>query len=162
MTPEKTMGGQDRGDYGLEIRDLAKSFVIDGRLHPVFGRLDLDIERGEFIVIVGESGSGKTTLLRIIAGLEAADRGSVMVNGKAVVGVGAERVMVFQEPRLLPWLTVRKNVSFGLQLRNQPRQAIDRKVDEALRWSDSGPSHRLIPANCRGAWPSALVSPAHW
>ncbi|HEV2098243.1 MAG TPA: ABC transporter ATP-binding protein [Stellaceae bacterium] len=127
------MGGRERGGHELEIRGLAKSFVIDGRVHPVFGHLDLDIERGEFVAIVGESGSGKTTLLRIIAGLEAADRGSVAVNGKVVVGVGSERVMVFQEPRLLPWLTVRKNVSFGLELRAQPRQAIDRKVDDALR-----------------------------
>jgi sulfonate transport system ATP-binding protein len=150
MTPEKTMGGRDRGDYGLAIRDLAKSFVIDGRLHPVFGRLDLDIERGEFVVILGESGSGKTTLLRIIAGLDAADRGSVMVNGKAVVGVGAERVMVFQEPRLLPWLTVRKNVSFGLELRNQPRQAIGRKVDEALRLVRLGAFASAYPSQLSG------------
>jgi len=117
----------------LEIKDLAKSFVIDGRVHPVFRRFDLAIERGAFVVIVGESGSGKTTLLRIIAGLEAADRGSVAVGGKPVGGVGNERVMVFQEPRLLPWLTVRKNVRFGLELRDAPRDAIDRKVDEALR-----------------------------
>ncbi len=127
------MNRQERSGHELAIRDLGKSFVIDGRVHPVFGRLDLDIERGEFVVIVGESGSGKTTLLRIIAGLEAADCGSVAVNGKVVGGVGSERLMVFQEPRLLPWLTVRKNVSFGLELRARPRQAIDRKVDDALR-----------------------------
>jgi ABC-type microcin C transport system duplicated ATPase subunit YejF len=50
------MSGQNRGDHGLEIRDLAKSFVIDGRVHSVFSRLDLDIGRGELVVIVGESG----------------------------------------------------------------------------------------------------------
>src|ERR1700742_2078246 len=122
------MSGQERSGHGLELKDLAKSFEIDGRVHPVFSRFDLDIERGEFVVIVGESGSGKTTLLRIVAGLEAADRGSVAVNGKTVDGGGAERVMVFQEPRLLPWLTVRKNVTFGLELRHQPRQEIDRKA----------------------------------
>ncbi len=67
-------------------------------------QLDLDIERGEFVVIVGESGSGKTTLLRIIAGLEAADRGSVAVNGKVVGGVGSERVAngLPSSARLLP------------------------------------------------------------
>ena len=120
------MSGQDQNGRGLEIRDLAKTFVIDGRAHAVFKQFDLNIERGEFIVIVGESGSGKTTLLRIIAGLETAEEGSVAINGKAVRGVGAERVMVFQEPRLLPWLTVRKNVSFGLELRGQPSRVIDR------------------------------------
>jgi sulfonate transport system ATP-binding protein len=145
MTSEREYGG-----HGLEIRDLAKSFLIDGRVHPVFRQFDLDIECGEFVVIVGESGSGKTTLLRIIAGLEAADRGSVAVNGKAVNGVGTERVMVFQEPRLLPWLTVRKNVSFGLELRDQPRQTIDRKVDDALRLVGLGTFASAYPAQLSG------------
>jgi len=144
------MSGQDRSGHGLEIRGLAKSFLIDGRIHPVFGQFDLDIERGEFVVIVGESGSGKTTLLRIIAGLETADRGSVAVNGKAIGGVGSERVMVFQEPRLLPWLTVRKNVSFGLELRDQPRPAITRKVDDALRLVGLGTFASAYPGQLSG------------
>lgn len=126
------MNGLERTGHSLEIRDLAKSFVINGYTHPVFSRLDLDIERGEFIVIVGESGSGKTTLLRIVAGLETADAGSVAVSGKYVDSVGNERGMVFQEPRLLPWLTVRKNVSVGLELRRLPQPAINRIVDEFL------------------------------
>ena len=65
--------------HSLEIRDLAKSFIINGNRHLVFNRINLMIEPGEFVVIVGESGSGKTTLLRIIAGLETADAGSVAV-----------------------------------------------------------------------------------
>jgi len=101
-------------------------------------------------VIVGESGSGKTTLLRIIAGLEAADRGSVAVNGSVVGGVGAERVMIFQEPRLLPWLTVRRNISFGLELRDWPRQAIGRKVDDALRLVGLGAFASAYPAQLSG------------
>lgn len=117
---------------GLEIRNLAKSFVINGRAHPVFRQIDLQIERGEFVAIVGESGSGKTTLLRIVAGLEKADTGSVAFGGKYVDGVGTERGVVFQEPRLLPWLTVRQNVSIGLELQKCPRQAIDRTVDNFL------------------------------
>jgi sulfonate transport system ATP-binding protein len=123
------MDGYQRVAHSLEIRELEKSFVIDGRIHPVFSRLDLAIERGEFVIVVGESGSGKTTLLRIIAGLERADRGWVAVGGKYVSSVGTERGMVFQEPRLLPWLTVRKNISIGLELRNAPQAEIDRKVD---------------------------------
>lgn len=144
------MSGQNRGGHGLEIRDLAKSFVIDGRVHPVFRQLDLDIARGAFVVIVGESGSGKTTLLRIIAGLEAADGGSVAVNGKPIGGVGAERVMVFQEPRLLPWLTVRQNVSFGFELRRRPRAAIHRKVDDALRLVGLGAFASAYPGQLSG------------
>lgn len=126
------MDGYRRVAHSLEIRNLEKSFVINGLIHPVFTGLDLEIERGEYIVIVGESGSGKTTLLRIIAGLERADRGSVAVAGKYVDGVGTERGMVFQEPRLLPWLTVRKNISIGLELRKVANAEIDRKVDAFL------------------------------
>ncbi len=126
------MDGYQQIAHSLEIKDLEKSFVINDRVHPVFHRLDLAIERGEFVVIVGESGSGKTTLLRIIAGLETADRGSVAVGGQYINGVGTERGMVFQEPRLLPWLTVRKNVSIGLELRHLPNREIDGKVDAFL------------------------------
>lgn len=126
------MDGYRHVAHSLEIKNLAKSFVINGAVHPVFTGLDLEIEQGEYIVIVGESGSGKTTLLRIIAGLERADRGSVAVAGKYVDGVGTERGMVFQEPRLLPWLTVRKNISIGLELRKVANAEIDRKVDAFL------------------------------
>ena len=122
----------DRPAPILEIRDLAKAFVINGNRHTVFSGLGLDIDPGEFVAIVGESGSGKTTLLRIIAGLESADAGSVAVGGRQVSGVDTERGMVFQEPRLLPWLTVQKNVSLGLELRKLPRPAIDRIVAEML------------------------------
>jgi sulfonate transport system ATP-binding protein len=144
------MSDEHHNGHGLEIRNLAKSFLIDGRVHPVFRQFDLDIARGEFVVIVGESGSGKTTLLRVIAGLEAADRGSVAVNGKVVGGVGGERVMVFQEPRLLPWLTVRRNVSFGLELRDQPRNAIEQKVDEALHLVGLGTFASAYPNQLSG------------
>jgi ABC-type nitrate/sulfonate/bicarbonate transport system ATPase subunit len=142
--------GYERTGHSLEIRDLAKSFVINGSLLPVFNRLDLDIERGEFVAIVGESGSGKTTLLRIVAGLETADGGSVAVSGRYVDGVGTERGMVFQEPRLLPWLTVRKNVSIGLELRNLPQSEIDRTVDEFLDLVGLGEFAAAYPSQLSG------------
>lgn len=118
--------------HSLEIRDLAKSFVINGNRLAVFRGIDLTIEPGELVVIVGESGSGKTTLLRIVAGLETADEGSVVVGGRQVEGLNTECGIVFQEPRLLPWLVVRKNVSIGLELRKLPRAAIERTVAQFL------------------------------
>jgi ABC-type nitrate/sulfonate/bicarbonate transport system ATPase subunit len=142
--------GYERPSRALEIRDLAKSFVIDGSAHPVFSGVDLSIERGEFVAIVGESGSGKTTLLRIIAGLEAADTGSVTLSGKEVRGVGTDRGMVFQEPRLLPWLTVRKNISLGLELRSLPRPVIDRKVKEFLKLVGLGKFALAYPVQLSG------------
>ena len=72
------------------------------------------------------------------------------MHGKAAGGVGSERVMVFQEPRLLLWLTVRKNVSFELELRKRPRQAIDRKVDEALRLVELGAFASAYPSQLSG------------
>jgi len=116
----------------LEVRNLRKEFVIDGKVHPVFSNLDLSIEPGEFVAIVGESGSGKTTLLRIIAGLETAQSGSVAVGGTPIRGVGTDRAMVFQEPRLLPWLNVRKNISVGLEMQGYSASDIRQRVDTLL------------------------------
>jgi sulfonate transport system ATP-binding protein len=144
------MSASQETTHTLEIRDLAKSFVINGNRHPVFSRLNLTIEGGEFVVIVGESGSGKTTLLRIIAGLETADTGSVAVSGETVDGVGTECGVVFQEPRLLPWLMVRKNVSIGLELRKLPRSIIDRTVAEFLELVGLGGFSAAYPSQLSG------------
>lgn len=106
----------------VTIRHLSKSYTLDGRPLPVLDNINLKIRSGESLAIVGASGSGKTTLLRILAGLEDADGGEVLIDGKAVSGVGAERAVIFQEPRLLPWLTVLENVAFGLDTRGAPRE----------------------------------------
>ncbi len=106
----------------VTIRHLSKSYTLDGRPLPVLDNINLKIRSGESLAIVGASGSGKTTLLRILAGLEDADGGEVLIDGKAVSGVGAERAVIFQEPRLLPWLTVLENVAFGLGTRGVPRE----------------------------------------
>jgi sulfonate transport system ATP-binding protein len=120
-----------------------------GRIQSSAG-FDLAIERGAFVAIVGESGSGKTTLLRIIAGLEAADAGSVMLGGREVHGVGSERGMVFQEPRLLPWLTVRRNVSLGLELRGLPRLVIDQRAGDFLDLVGLGKFAQAYPGQLSG------------
>ncbi|MDX3974331.1 ABC transporter ATP-binding protein [Shinella sp.] len=98
----------------VTIRHLSKSFTLDGRPLPVLADVNLQVRSGESLAIVGASGSGKTTLLRILAGLDDADSGEVLIDGRAVKGVGSERAVIFQEPRLLPWLTVLENVAFGL------------------------------------------------
>src|SRR5262245_24339613 len=114
----------------VAIRDLSKSFLINGRSLTVLKGLNLDIRAGECLVIVGASGSGKTTLLRVLAGLESADGGKVLIDGQPVTGVGKERAVIFQEPRLLPWLTVLGNVAFGLEVRGVSRaQAQERARD---------------------------------
>lgn len=105
----------------VTIRDLAKSFALNGQRLQVLRDLNLHIEAGESLAIVGASGSGKTTLLRVLAGLENADGGEVLINGEPIRGVGTERAVIFQEPRLLPWLTVLDNVAFGLESRGMDK-----------------------------------------
>ena len=101
----------------VTVRDLSKSFALNGQRLPVLRNLHLDIRGGEALAIVGPSGCGKTTLLRVLAGLEQPDQGTVLIDGHPVQGVGTERAIIFQEPRLLPWLTVLENVGFGLEVR---------------------------------------------
>ena len=100
----------------VSIRDLSKGFTINGRPLTVLQNLNLDIRSGECLVIVGASGSGKTTLLRVLTGLETADGGNVVIDGAPLRGVGTERAVIFQEPRLLPWLTVLGNVLLPIEM----------------------------------------------
>ena len=112
----------------VTIRDLSKSFSLGGRQLAVLRSLNLDIRSGECLVIVGASGSGKTTLLRILAGLERADAGAVAIDGTEIEGVGEQRAVIFQEPRLLPWLTVLGNVAFGLEVRGVAKAEAEKRA----------------------------------
>src|SRR6476659_6975285 len=101
----------------LAIEDVSKSFTGASGAVLALDRVSLNVTEGEFVCLVGASGCGKTTLLNIIAGLEKPDSGSVCTDGKPVVGPGRERLVMFQEPALFPWLNVFGNVLFGLKLR---------------------------------------------
>ncbi len=102
----------------LVIEKLHKSFPARTGEVIALQDINLSIREGEFLSIVGSSGCGKSTLLRIIAGLENGYDGTVRLGGKRIAGPGLDRGMVFQEHRLLPWLTVKENVAFGLNGRN--------------------------------------------
>lgn len=82
----------------------------------------LRIEEGEFLCIVGPSGCGKTTLLNCLDGLQKVTAGQILLDGKVISGPGPDRAMVFQSPSLLPWRSVLRNVSYGLELQKRPRQ----------------------------------------
>ena len=101
-------------DNILSIRHLYKSFPVDGREVEVLNDINFEIQRGDFIAIVGGSGCGKSTMLRIISGFIRDFKGEVELNGKPVGKPGRDRGFVFQEARLMPWLTVEENVAFGL------------------------------------------------
>lgn len=98
----------------LAISALTKTFETRGGDVLALRHIDLRIAEGEFVSIVGASGCGKSTLLRIIAGLENNYQGDVLLAGSRISRPGRDRGMVFQEHRLLPWLTVEDNVAFGL------------------------------------------------
>jgi sulfonate transport system ATP-binding protein len=103
--------------HALQIRGLAKSFHVAGRPLEVLADIDLAVGQGEFLSIVGASGCGKSTLLRLILGLDRDFTGELRVDGRAVQGPGADRSIVFQDHRLLPWLDVQGNVAAALRRR---------------------------------------------
>ena len=110
------MAGNER-NIKVKIDHVEKIYEgRKGRMVALNG-IDLDIMENEFICVVGPSGCGKSTLLNIIAGLLPATSGAVYVDGKKVEGTGTERGVVFQQYALFPWLTVLKNVMFGLKLK---------------------------------------------
>jgi len=110
----------------LSIRQLNKSFEVNGTEIPVLSDINFEFKAREFVAIVGGSGCGKSTLLKIIAGLLRDFTGSVTLDGKAVEGPGRDRGFVFQEPRLMPWLTVAQNVGFGLADRHKHDKTVHR------------------------------------
>ncbi len=101
----------------LSIESVSKSFKGTAGRVLALDRVSLSVEEGEFVCLVGASGCGKSTLLNIIAGLEKPDSGTVQVDGKPVTGPGRQRLVMFQESALFPWLDVLGNVLFGLKLK---------------------------------------------
>ena len=98
--------------------------------------VDLDIHENEFVCVVGPSGCGKSTLLNIIGGLESPTEGQVLVDGKPVQGPGPDRGIVFQQYALFPWLTVEKNVQFGLKLQGKSNEEAEEIARKYLKMVD--------------------------
>jgi ABC-type nitrate/sulfonate/bicarbonate transport system ATPase subunit len=107
----------------LRIRNVSRTFASSAGGAPTVAlqSTDLAVAENDFVTILGPSGCGKSTLLRIVAGLERPSEGTVTLDGRPVVGPGADRGMVFQSYTLFPWLDVLGNVCFGLRERGMPR-----------------------------------------
>ncbi len=100
----------------ITINNVNKSFSQrKGNSYTALDQVSLTIEKGEFVSVVGPSGCGKSTLLNLIAGFEKVSSGTITVGGQKVTAPGADRIVVFQEHGLFPWLTVLDNVAFGLK-----------------------------------------------
>ena len=118
----------------METRNLFKEFpTSSGKNQIVLKDISFQVHQREFLSIIGPSGCGKSTLIRILAGLETATSGEILLDGKPVVAPGAERGMVFQKYTLFPWLTVCRNVMFGLESIGKDR---DTAENIALQWLD--------------------------
>ena len=118
--------------WKLDLRGVAKTFHTSSGEVRALQDLHFHAASGEFICLLGPSGCGKTTALNIIAGLEKADRGDVLIDGQPVLGPGPDRVVIFQEAALFPWLNVRDNVAFGLAARGIPRAERHRSAEVQL------------------------------
>ncbi len=115
----------------IELKNVQKTYAGKrGRGTPVTAleRVDLTIADGEFVTVVGPSGCGKTTMLNLLAGFEPASQGDILLDGQPVKEPGPERAVVFQQPSLLPWMTVAENIAFGLTLRNGPKHVNQERV----------------------------------
>jgi len=118
----------------LWLRNVSLSYAANanGRLAALH-QINLQVQTGEFLCIVGPSGCGKSTLLHLAAGLHRQTSGEVLFEGAPVEGPGTDRILIFQELGLFPWLTVAGNVEFGMKMKGVPKPERERKVHEYLR-----------------------------
>ncbi len=101
----------------ISLRNVSKTFRSRQGAVLALDSVSLDVAEGEFLCLVGPSGCGKSTILNLIAGLDVATEGEVLMNGQPIVGPGRERMVMFQDSALFPWLDVLQNVMFGLRLK---------------------------------------------
>ena len=125
----------------LELNHISKVFSQTNK--ETLQDISLNVERGEFICIVGPSGCGKSTLLNLIAGLDTPTNGEIILDGQPIFGPGADRVVMFQEATLYPWLSVMENVMFGLEAAGHSKRK-QREIADELNLSQSEISKRLF------------------
>lgn len=110
----------------IRLVNVSKKFSNPSRV--IFKKLNLEIHKGEFVCILGSSGAGKSTLLNLVAGLEHPSSGKILIEGKEIHGPGKDRVVMFQEAALFPWLNVCENVAFGDKIAKVPLAEREKKA----------------------------------
>jgi len=150
----------------LRVEEVRKSFAVQdapGTTRLALDNISLSVAAGALVALIGPSGCGKSTLLRLIAGLDFPDAGELFVGDEKILGPSAERGLVFQDPNLFPWLTVRRNIGAGLVARgvlHEKRQ----EVDDFMRlvgleaFANSYPHHLSGGMSQRVALARALIN----
>jgi ABC-type nitrate/sulfonate/bicarbonate transport system ATPase subunit len=150
----------------LRIRDVSKSFSLpDDPLQrtPALRNISLSLAPGELVSLIGPSGCGKSTLLRLVAGLDSADSGELLIGSEPITEPSAERGLVFQDPNLFPWLTVRRNIQAGLVARGALHEK-RHEVDDFIRlvgletFANAYPHHLSGGMAQRAALARALIN----
>jgi nitrate/nitrite transport system ATP-binding protein len=132
-TEGMSTGGSGPERPFLQVQGLAKRFP--GAADAVFDGVNFQMSRGEFVCIIGHSGCGKTTILNVLAGLDEASAGLVLMDNREVAGPSLERGVVFQGHALMPWLTVRKNIGFAVRSKwpDWNKQQVNQQVEKYVR-----------------------------
>jgi len=150
----------------LSIRDVSKSFPLPedpSQRRPALSSISLSVASGELVSLIGPSGCGKSTLLRLIAGLDVADSGELLIGSESITEPSAERGLVFQDPNLFPWLTVRRNIQAGLVARGALHEK-RHEVEEFIRlvgletFANAYPHHLSGGMAQRAALARALIN----
>ncbi len=134
----------------LAVQGVTRRYESNRQAVTALDNVSFNVYEGEFVCIVGASGGGKSTLLNIVAGLDAPDAGHTFFEGEHIQGPGPDRVLVFQEAALLPWLNVRQNVEFGLKLRHSLPADVAAKVERCLELVHLQDYQKLHPHELSG------------
>lgn len=116
----------------ISVRDVSKSLGEGPASRRVIERCSFEVEAGKLTVMIGPSGCGKSTFIRLLAGFSTPTTGAILVNGRSVIGPGVDRLVVFQESALFPWMSARDNVAYGPKARGVKVAKVDAAVDELL------------------------------
>src|SRR5579872_6689600 len=126
-TTPATLGSQ------VVVQNVSKSYGAEAFAKEVVHNCSFTIERGKLTVMIGPSGCGKSTLIRLLAGFERPSSGSITVDGKAVTGPGRDRLVVFQETALFPWMTTWDNIMYGPRARGEDNKASREQAEFLLQ-----------------------------